>query len=72
MGREGLNQKDNTWEHLLWWNRTGGPSGALGLGFDPSLAQWVKDLCCQSCGSDLIPGLGGAPYALGWPKKNQP
>ena len=31
-------------EFLLWQNGIGSALGALGLGFNPSLAQWVKDL----------------------------
>ena len=54
-------------EVLLWPNRDwqiGNVPEALGCGFDPHLAQCVRDYCCLSCrcgiggncGSDLIPG----------------
>ena len=57
--------KSSALEFPLWRN-------GIGCGFDPWLAQWVKDptWCCCTCGLshnydwDLIPGLG-TPYPEG-------
>ena len=50
-------------EFLLWHNRIGSSSGALGCKFNPGLAQEVKVLKAAA----KIPGLG-IPYATRQPK----
>ena len=52
VGQKKKKKKHLKAEFLLWCNGIGDILGVLGCGFDPGLAQWVKDPSLLQLGSD--------------------